>query len=172
MGKLLILGAGGFGRQVFELAREAGEFEAIAFLDDNSQDPRVVGRLGDYLALKGAYTHALAAIGNNPLRLEWGEKLKEVGYILPTLCHPAAYVSPSAQIGEGSVVLPLACLMASVKVGRCCIVNTGSVADHDSRLEDGCHLGVKAIVKAGATLPSLTKLDAGEILRSPWEYQK
>ena len=169
MDKLLILGAGGFGREVYELALEDGRFGTIAFLDDASVDPRVVGRCADYQALAGEYTHALAAFGNNPLRLEWGEKLEQAGYILPVLRHATAYVSPSAVLGPGTVVLPHANVMAGVRAGRCCIINTGSVADHDSRLEDGCHLCLNGVAKAGATLAPCTKLDAGEILRSPWE---
>lgn len=169
MEKLLILGAGGFGREVYELAREAGKFQEIAFLDDQSQDPRVVGRCDEYQQFRKNYTHALAAFGNNRLRLEWGRKLEEAGYRLPVLCHPTAYVSPSARLEAGTVVLPHANILAGVRVGRCCIVNTGAIADHDSCLEDGCHLCLNGVVKAGAILPALTKLDAGEILRSPWE---
>lgn len=169
MEHLLILGAGGFGRQLWELAQEDGRFATVAFLDDQSQDPRVVGQCREYRELAGKYTCALAAFGNNSLRLEWAEKLEQAGYTLPVLCHATAYVSPSAQLGPGTVVLPHANIMAGVKVGRCCIVNTGAVADHDSRLEEGCHLCLNAVVKAGAVLPALTKLDAGEILRSPWE---
>ena len=67
--RLLILGAGGFGRVVYELAEELGIYYGIAFLDDAAQGEKVVGKLEDYQKLSGEYTHAIVAIGKNALRL-------------------------------------------------------------------------------------------------------
>ena len=40
---LIILGAGGYGRTVADVAGQTGQFDEIAFLDDNSAAPDVVG---------------------------------------------------------------------------------------------------------------------------------
>lgn len=166
---LLILGAGGFGCEVYEMAAESGVFRLIAFLDDNSDDERCIGKTADYPRFVGEFQCAIPAIGNNPLRLKWVNDLKAAGYRVPTLIHPTAYVSPSARIREGTVVQPHANVMTGAKIGEGCIINVGSIVDHDATIEPGCHVCLNAVVKAGAILPACTKLEAGEILRSPWE---
>ena len=42
--RLIILGAGGFGRTVADLAAQSGRYETISFLDDGSNAPDVIGR--------------------------------------------------------------------------------------------------------------------------------
>lgn len=165
---LLILGAGGFGQEVYELAAESGVFRLIAFLDDNSADERCIGKTADYERFVGDFECAVPAIGNNALRLDWLKQLQKAGYRVPTLIHPTAYVSRSARIREGTIVMPHANVMTGAKVGEGCIVNVGCIIDHNAVIEPGCHVCLNAVVKAGATLPACTKLDAGEILRSPW----
>ena len=107
MSKLLILGAGGLGRMVGEVAAAQGCWDQIAFLDDAVHSSAVVGRCTDYLSLTGEYSQAVAAFGDNRLRLSWTEKLLEAGYSVPCVIHPSAIVSLSAVLGEGCLVLHL-----------------------------------------------------------------
>ena len=86
MKKLLILGAGGHGKIVLDLALCCDTWEEIHFLDDAIVGEyvlghQVVGKMADYTILKGTYSHAIVAIGNNRGRLEWTRKLIEQGYI-------------------------------------------------------------------------------------------
>lgn len=160
--KLLILGAGGFGQVVKELADELGIFYGVAFLDDAAQGSDVVGKLADYEKLHSEYTHAIVAIGNNPLRLEWLEKLERAGYKLPVLRSPFAWVSGSAVVEKGSVLLQFSSVGAHAVVGRGCILNTGSIVDHDCRVGEGCHICLNSVVKNQATVPACTKVEACE----------
>jgi len=139
--RLLILGGGGHGRVVAEIARALG-FGAIAWLDD---DPAAAGVLGplsrcDDAALRREYLQALVAIGQPQLRLHWLDQLQQLGYACPPLVHPAAWVSPTAQLGAGTVVMPQAAVMAGAQLGQGCIVNTGATVDHDCDLADGVHV--------------------------------
>ena len=77
MSNLLILGAGGFGHMVYECARQSGTYEEIAFLDDAAKDSRVIGKCVDYQIWREKFPHAVAAFGNNRMRLAWVEKLQE-----------------------------------------------------------------------------------------------
>lgn len=97
----MIFGAGGYGCVVQELALSSGDFDKIAFLDDVK--PGVVGTFADYVALLQNFDCAFVAIGDPRLRLSWMEKVERAGYELPVLIHPRAWVSPSANIGAGSV---------------------------------------------------------------------
>ena len=162
--RLLILGAGGFGQVVKELAEELGIYYGIAFLDDAAQGKDVIGKLADYEKLVGEYTHAIVAMGNNALRLAWLDKLEKAGYKLPVLRSPFAWVSGSAVVEKGSVLLPFAQVGAHARVERGCILNTGSIVDHNCALEPGCHICLNSVVKNQAKVPSCTKVEAGEVV--------
>ena len=69
MSKLLILGAGGLGQMVGEVARAAGNWDGVAFLDDAVRGADVAGKCMDYTSLTGEYPEAVAAFGDNRLRL-------------------------------------------------------------------------------------------------------
>ena len=164
MEKLLILGAGGFGRMIARMAEETGQYEKIAFLDDNSTDPRVVGKLNDYARFAGQYTQALAAIGNNALRLELTGKLKTAGFVTPVFVFHPAYVSPSVPIGGGTFVLPGAVINPGARVGEGCIINCGAIVDHDAVIEDGVHVCMNAVIKSASRVSCCTKVEAGQVV--------
>ncbi len=157
--RLLILGAGGYGRTVAEAAELAGGFDRVGFLDDASAN--ALGPCGDYARWTGEFTHAYAAFGDCRLRAEWLGRLAEAGYALPVIVHPRAYVSPSAHLEDGAVVLALAAVGANARVERGGIVNMSSVVDHDAVVGDCAHVAPGAIVKAGARVAPRTKLESG-----------
>lgn len=167
--RVLILGRGGFGTQLAELLVHSGRYTEALFLDDNA--PNAAGKLADLARpdLLAACPDAFAALGNNPLRLQLLRRLAEAGYALPVFVHPAAFVTPSAQLGAGTVVLPFCFVGARVRTGQGCILNAGAVIDHDAVLGDAVHAAPGAIVKAGVHLDACTKVESGQILRSPWD---
>ena len=162
--KLLIIGAGGHGRVVKETAQAQRDyqFEPIAFVDDRSTN--AVGTTADLKDLRKEYDAAIAAIGSNHVRASLQKKLKELGYHIPTLIHPTAYVSPSAKIQEGTVVEPMAVINANVCIGEGCIISVGSIIDHDAVIEEYCHVNAGAIVMSMAHLDAFEKIDAGRVL--------
>lgn len=139
--RLLILGGGGHGRVVAEIAAVLG-FAEIAWLDDNPAASGVLGPLSlcHDADLQRRYPQALVAIGQPLLRLQWLEQLLDLGYDCPVLIHPAAWVSPTAHLGPGTVVMPQAAVMAGAHLGKGCIVNTAASVDHNCVLADGVHI--------------------------------
>jgi len=144
---LLILGAGGHGRSIYELAQLSGSFAKINYLDDSINPSenisrRVIGRIKQLGEYASNYSHAIVGIGNNKLREELQYKIIEYGVKPATLIHPKAIVSPSARIERGSVIFAGAIIGIEVRVGQGVIINCNSVVDHDGVLEDFSHLGV------------------------------
>jgi len=151
MASLLLLGAGGHARVVAETALATGRFSSVAFLDDRCTG---AGRLPTLLGwpvigpfakafepqFSKQFPAALVAIGNSPVRLHWLQRLAAAGYELPVLVHPTAWLSPSAQIGAGSVVFAQAAIQAKALIGSGTILNTGCSVDHDIHLGDGVHI--------------------------------
>jgi sugar O-acyltransferase (sialic acid O-acetyltransferase NeuD family) len=145
MSKLLILGAGGHGKVIADIALMSGRWKQIAFLDDREELEEVIGipvigRLNDYMSFIEEFQHAFVAIGNNKLRIEWIDRLSKAGFNTPAIIHPFSFVSKTSNIGEGTVVMVGAVINANTNIGRGCIINTSSSIDHDCTLEDGVHI--------------------------------
>ncbi len=166
MKKLLILGAGGYGKTVADVAAQLGSYGAVCFLDDGAQGEHILGRCQDYVNFSPEEYEIYPAFGSNELRRNWLSRLLERGYTVPTLVHPRAYVSPLASLGTGTVVLPMAVVNTGVTVGDGCIVNIGALIDHDCIVEAGVHLCPGVVVKAQNRIPWGSKIESGEVIQA------
>lgn len=166
--RLIILGAGGHGKVVADLAKQTGKYKEIFFLDDNSQEAEVIGKCSQYLEFQSADTEMYPAFGNNTVRIQWENKLLEAGISLAKIIHPLAYVSPLAEVASGCVIMPYAVVNTGTKIKKACIINIGAMVDHDCILEEGCHLAPGSIVKGENHLSEGMKVDSGEVV--PLQY--
>ena len=158
---LLIIGAGGHGQVVYEVAVDCG-YCKIAFIDDNSE--RAVGKVSDIEKYKGQYTHAFVSIGDNKLREYLISKIKKMGFNVPILIHPSAYISRTCVIKEGTIVEPKAIVNAHSFIDEGSIISTGAIIDHDVIIGKYCHINSGAILKAGTQIGNYKKLEAGEVI--------
>ena len=126
MEKLLLVGAGGFGRVVLE---HASALYDCAFLDDGDativDGVPVIGKTDDMASFYPEYTLLLVTIGNNAFREQLYKEAADIGYNFPNIIHPTAYVSPRADIGSGCVILNNAVVQNNAKCGNGCILNPG-----------------------------------------------
>ena len=164
--KLIILGVGGYGRTVADMARQSGKYTEVCFLDDNATDEHVLGKCSSYINYIASDTELYPAFGNNEGRLQWIERLEAAGANIPTLIHNTAYVSPEAIVERGTVVLPKAIINTSVVVNRGCIINCGAIIDHGCVIEEGVHICLGAIVKAENRIPKCMKVEAGVVIEN------
>lgn len=163
MNHLLIIGAGGLGQMMKEVALSIG-YEQVFFLDDAAKGTDIIGKCCDYLAMREKFHTAVAALGDNDMRLYWTEKLMEADYHVPSLIHPSAVVSASASISEGSFILQRAVVNTSTCIEHAVLVNSGAIIDHNSYIERGAHVGLGSIVKANCRVTSLKKIEAGNVV--------
>lgn len=164
--RLIILGAGGYGRTVADIAGQVGQFDEISFLDDNSTALDVIGKCAEFERFHDGQTTFYPAFGNNEGRLKWLYHLREAGCGIPTIVHPTAYVSPTAQVESGTVILPHVVVNTNCVVKAGCIVNCGAIVDHGCVLEEGVHICLGAIVKAENRIPRCMKIEAGEVVQN------
>ena len=132
---LLILGAGDCGKEVEELVKELRTFNKISFLDDNP-DTEAIGPVSDFEKYKDEYPVAIAAVGNNALRVKWTVELVKADFIIPTFIHPSANVMANAVIGPGSIICAGATVGLGVKIGRGCIISSGATIGKNAFVED------------------------------------
>ena len=152
---LLIVGAGQYGFFVKELAQSIETYERIDFLDD--RNPCAIGKTTEIECFSSNYHSAIVAIGNADIRLSLFEKLCENNFCVPILVSPQAYVSPSAELGAGTIVEPMAVVQSGAKVGKCCLIASGAVVKHNAIVEDGCYIDCNSVVAAGEIVPFKTK---------------
>lgn len=161
MKTLLIIGAGGHGKVVAEIASTNG-YDKVAFLDDNSSE--AIGKINELERFKDHFEEAFVEIGNNVVRKELICKLENTGYEIPVLIHPTAYISKSAEISAGTVIEPHAVVNANSIIGKGCIVSVGAIVDHNSVLQDYVHVNAGAIISAGANIKTYKKVEAGKVI--------
>ena len=163
--KLLIIGAGKFSTEIEELARLNG-YTDIAFLDDRSSkwSSPVIGRIADLPAFRSEFDSAIVAMGNNENRKKFHELLKENGYHIPALIHPAAYVSPDAQISAGCIVRAKAVVSRHVKLGEGTVVNLGALIDHHCEIGPFCHIMMGAVIRGNAKIREQSWVKANEVI--------
>lgn len=164
MSNLLILGAGGMGHMIYEMVCQSGEYDKVAFLDDANKESTVTGKLVDYKEFRKDYDCAIAAFGDNKLRVSWIEKLTEAGYTVPTIIHPSAVVSPSVEMGAGCFILARAVINTRTRLDVGCLVNSGAVVDHDCVLGRGCHISLGSVIRAYCQITPFRKVADGKVV--------
>ena len=151
--KLLLLGAGSFGRTVSDFARLQYD---CAFLDDNYAPGDsvcglpVVGKIEDIDKLFGKYRLLTVTVGSSSLREKYLQRARNVGYEIPTILSPTAYVSPFASVGEGCVLLQNVCVQNGAFVGKGVLLNPGVEVHADAIVADYALVYTNSVVRTGA----------------------
>lgn len=153
--KLLLVGAGGFGRVVSELARRDYD---CAFVDDGVAigtkvcGIAVVGDTSNLQKLFTAYKRLIVTIGNNAVRERVYDAAKSIGYSFPNLISPSAYVSPYAELGWGCVLLNHTVVQNGSSVGNGVLLNPGVEIHND------CSVGDYALVYTNSVVRTYAKV--------------
>lgn len=150
---LLILGAGSHGQEVMELAKELRMFRKIAFLDDVPGKQEAIGPCADFAQYLSEYPVAIPAVGDTQLRRRWMEELIEAGFLIPTLIHPTAVISGSAQVEGGTVVCARATVGTGAVIGKGCILSSGCTIDRNVKLPDWSYVDCGQVVGLRTVLP-------------------
>jgi len=162
---LLILGAGSQGPVVREIAEAIGIFDEIAFLDDNPNNQLAIGPLREAEKLKKRFPMAVVSFGDSRLREHWMNTCESLGYILPTLIHPSATISPAAAM-ERSVVVEARCIVsAGAVIGRGALLSGASVIEVGAHIGKFVHIGSSAIVSKNMEVPDYLRVASGVVVR-------
>ncbi len=167
MSELYIIGAGGHGVVVAELAALLG-YHIAGFIDaDHARHGTQVLHwpvLGGYDALPAGAVASLG-IGDNHAREAIATLASARQWRLLTLIHPSAVISPSVIIGAGVIILAQTAVNARTRIGAGCILNTACSVDHDCTLGSFAHIAPGVHLAGGITIGAGTLMGVGSCAR-------
>lgn len=196
MTQLVIVGAGGHGRETLDIveALVAGgaPWRVLGFVDDaraaaggTVRGLPVLGGTDWLLAPERADVRYVLGVGNAAAKGQLAARLHAAGRRAATLLHPSASLTPHVRLGEGTVIAARAVLTSDVTLGRHVFVNVAASVSHDCvvgdhchlapgshlagnvRIGDGCEIGMGAVVIQGITVGPGAIVGAGAVVVRP-----
>ncbi len=143
MKSLIIIGAGGFGREVAWLAERINAVEPtwniLGFLDD---DPEMAGKIVDDYPVLGECDKAadypdayyICSIGSSRIRKNVIRRLGAVNYA--TLIDPSVLISDRVTVGEGTIICARNIITVDISIGAHVIINLDCTIGHDAVIHD------------------------------------
>ena len=160
--KLIIIGAGGFGREMWAWAEQSVQFgrewTLKGFIDDNVDALRgkpspgkVLGAIKDYQpASEDVF---VCAIGVPAIKRKCSELMEARGARFTKLYHRTAVLGHEVECAEGVILCPFAVASANNRLGRGVALNLHATVDHDAEVGDwsqvNCHCDLTASVVVG-----------------------
>lgn len=169
MKKLVIVGSGGHGKVIADIASTTNNYSSIEFRDDRFS--RKLKVLGHWVVGNSSITSKeiskssiIIAVGDNYKRARLYSKLQERSCEFAKMIHPSANVSMHSQIGSGTVIMTGAVVNVDSKIGQNCIVNTSAVIEHDCIIGEHSHIAPGALITGGVTIGNGVLIGAGAIV--------
>ena len=160
---LVLIGAGGHANSCIDVIEQHGLYQIVGLIgtQEEMHEHRlgysVIGSDHDLAELAKTVQYALIAMGQIKTpehRIRLYEKALRLGFQLPTIVAPSAYVSRHAVLGSGTIVMHGAIVNAGARVGDNCIINTRSLVEHDGAIAHHCHISTSAVINGNAMIGS------------------
>ena len=164
--RLVIIGAGGFGREVADIveainldraATGVQPLEVLGFLDDGDPDlsliqPYGLDHLGPTSVLDGMPEDVgyVIGIGSPEIRAQLDQRFR--GRASPTLVHPSVTMGRQVSLGDGSIICAGVRLTNHISLGRHVHVNLSCTIGHDVTLVDYVTLSPMVAVSGNVTM--------------------
>jgi sugar O-acyltransferase (sialic acid O-acetyltransferase NeuD family) len=162
MKNLVIIGAGGFGRELLAWARQSVASRPVkGFLDDNLQaldgfqkDVPVLGRVGDYVPAPNDVF--VCAMGRVEFKRRCVEQILARGGVFTSVIHSTAVIGENVALGQGVILCPHTVVGSDARLGDFVTLNLHSTAAHDAVVgrwtQLHCHVDVTGGVVLGESV--------------------
>jgi len=160
LNKIFIWGASGQGRVTLEMLKESKEFEVCAFIDSN---PNLWGKSIDRIKVIGGEEKlnklrrkgikaGYVAIGNNKIRCEVAQFLKEQKFFLVNVIHPKAIIAHNISFGQNIGICIGAIVCTNTVIEDNVLINSGAIVEHDNIIKNGAHITPGVKLAGGVTI--------------------
>lgn len=170
MKNLVIIGARGFGREVYDLAMDIietgkADFTIKGFLDDKSD---ALDGLGEYPPILDSVEHYeiqpddvfICGLGEPKWRKIYTEKILEKGGRFISLVSPLAIIRRNAHVGEGCIITHYSNISVDTHIGNHCAI-LGSGIGHDAKIGEYSVLSGRCSVNGFVEIGSEAYLACG-----------
>ncbi len=174
MKDIILIGGGGHCKAVIDIIEQEDLFNIIGIIDK----PEFLGKsvlgypvIGNDLELNDfarRCKNALITIGQirSPTpRIDLFNMVLKLGFTLPSVISPRAYISKHAIVGQGSVIMHDVMINADAKIGNNCIINSKAIIEHDTIIKDHCHISTGSIINGGVIVGSGSFIGSGAITK-------
>lgn len=161
MQDIVLIGGGGHAKSVIDIIECENKFNIIGIIDTaenigkNVLGYKIIGTDENLKEIFQNCKNAHISIGQiktNEPRKRIFEILKNIGFNLPVIISPFAYVSKHATIGEGSIIMHNALINSGAVVGKNCIINTKALIEHDAKIGNHCHISTASVINGGVII--------------------
>jgi sugar O-acyltransferase (sialic acid O-acetyltransferase NeuD family) len=172
--ELLLLGAGGHAAACVDVVELGSRFRVAGLIGTAEELGSVVlgysvvatdDALAEWIQRVPNVLVAIGQIRSPAARIRVFETARAAGAVLPSIVSPLAYVSRSASIGAGTIVMHGAVINASARIGENCIVNSMALIEHGAVVESHCHVATRAVLNGGVTVGRGSFVGSGAVVR-------
>ena len=140
MKKLVIVGNGGFAREVEWLVERINAvsptWDFLGFIDNNQDDPKTIGN-DEYAVAYESELYVAIAIGTSGIREKiYNNYKRNPNLKFPNLIDPSVMISDRVVFGEGNIICAGTIITVDIRIGNCNIINLDCTVGHDAIIED------------------------------------
>lgn len=169
---LIIIGAGGMGRTIFDIARESvgygTEFSIKGFLDDNLEAldgfdnyPPILGRILEYIPdPEDVFTFSIGG----EARRKCLESLISKGAVFINLIHKTARIGTNVTIGKGNIIAAFTSLGADCSIGNYNMIQSYTVIGHDAKIGDFNRIDTHVTCVGGIVIKNETIIHTSAVI--------
>lgn len=171
--RLVIAGAGGFGRELLGQVQSSPAFlgregvSDIAFIDEklavSNTDTPILCSVSSFYPEKSDLL--LIAIGEPKSRKDVAGLLTSRGANFPIFCHDSATIGPRVDLGAGTIVGMHSVITCDASVGRFVTINIRSSLGHDVRVGDFSTVGPHCNLTGSVSLGEMVEIGASASIR-------
>lgn len=156
MRNLLIIGSGQYGILAKEIAIAQNLYQKIDFIDDRNS--KAIGKINEISKFKKDYNNIIVAIGNPYKRNNILNECISIGFNIVNLISERSYISPSAKLGKGIIVEPMAVIQTESIIEDGCIISSGAIINHNCLIKEVCHINCNVTINANTTVLEYSKI--------------
>jgi sugar O-acyltransferase (sialic acid O-acetyltransferase NeuD family) len=176
MKNILILGAKQHAEVMFDaISSNINNINIVGFLDDNPSlqgeivmGKPVLGTLNDLDEIINKHNITSIYLGISARHIKIRERMQKIisekKLFNGNVIHEKAYISPSAEIGEGNYFAPTTVVNSFAKIGTNCVFYSGAVVDHHTIVGDNVYCGPNVSMASDIRIGNNTYIGIGAVI--------
>ena len=170
---VIIIGAGGHARVIYEILSCGYTFNVVAFIDcyKHGSDEQImdVPLLGDHKIvpelIERGISSCIIAVGDNKTRALYYEKFLSLNMEIINAIHPSSNIAHYVRLGNGAVVAAGVNISTGVRIGNNTIINTGATIEHETVVGNHVHIAPGCTVAGRVTVKDMAFVGIGSVIK-------